>query len=70
MAERYAVVGDGVVLEILGPVEVDGKTADVAERFHPEFLAACVLLKDGDAPHPGWVYDQDSGKFSGVDEDA
>lgn len=62
MAESYAVIVEGVVLEILKPVQVGGAVVGVSDQFHPEFLAGCVPI-DGVSPEPapGWHYDSATG---------
>lgn len=65
MADRYAVVAGGFVLEILGPVKVDGAQVEVADRFHPDFLAQCVKLSDSDKEvAPGWKFDEQKSTFT------
>jgi len=48
----YARIDAGVVAEI-----IEGTDVPIAERFHPDIVAACVVVPDGSAVAEGWGWD-------------
>lgn len=57
--KTYAYIENGVVVEIIGPVEdADGKEIPIIERFSSSFVAKLVDVSSAQPmPAPGWSFD-------------
>lgn len=50
----FARIVGGVVAEL---IEIEAEGPPLAERFHPDIVAACVAVPDGAAVSEGWTWD-------------
>lgn len=54
----YAYVSNGIVQEIIYPLNLEGRDIPIEERFNPEFLLSLVDITGiTPMPQPWWLYD-------------
>jgi hypothetical protein len=55
--KTYARINNGVVVEIIQPLVIDGSEAPIVDRFHPDIVATLVDASNVAGITVGWTYD-------------
>lgn len=52
--QTYARIAGGIVAEL---IEIPAEGPPLADRYHPDIVAACVAVPGGVSVAPGWLWD-------------